>query len=411
MAFDVLESRDPGLAALHHGDRTFTRGELRTASRRAAAFLRGLGLGRGDILAVWLPDGPAWMQLFFAAAQLGILMVPVNARLNARQALHVVKYAKARALIVPQKFPDFDYVGAANEIKASSIALQHIVGVVQADSLEWRTYKPYSRHEGWDTDLLCTFTRPETNGAPKLAVHTTGGIARHALHLGRLNDMREEDIVLCALPLDNVLGFAHVMAALASGAACMLMPAFKAETAAAAIERHRVTHFFGSDTMMDAILNIGDYPLTSWRRAAFDEHAALGHRVAAQAWRSRGVRVAALYGMSECLTIPAPRGHESEALQCHEPGGALNSAEIEFRIADRLSGAALPDGQQGELQLRGSNVMAGYLHNPKATSQAFVTGGWFKTGALAYAEGGAFRFVPMAEDRLRLRDSLDYLEI
>lgn len=411
MAFDLLESHNAGLVALHYGDRTFARGELRIASRRAAAFLRGLGLGRGDIVAVWLPEGAVWMQLFFAAALLGILMVPVSARLQSQQALHVVKRAKARALIVPQKSPDFDYVGAAKEIKASSITLQHIVEVTQFDSFEWSTLKPYARREGRDTDLLFTFTTCEPNGAPRFAVHTAGGIARHARNLGRVNDMREKDVALCALPLDSALGFAHVMAALASGAACMVMPAFTAEVMAAAIERHHVTHFIGSDTMMDAVLNMGDYPLASWRRRAFHECGGPGRRVATQAWRSRGVQLTALYGMSECLAMPVMCNREDEALQCRVPSSALDSAEIEFRIVDRAGGTALPNGQQGELQLRGYNVMAGYLHDPKATSQVFSIGGWFKTGEIAYAEGGAVHFVAAAEDRVRSRDSLDCLEI
>jgi fatty-acyl-CoA synthase len=223
--------------------------------------------------------------------------------------------------------------------------------------------------------------------------------------------MRERDVALCALPLDNALGFAHVMTALASGAACMLMPACRTEHIAATIERHRVTHFFGSDTMMDAVLNVGDYPLASWRRGAFRERGGLGRRVATQAWKSRGVKLTVLYGMSECLAMPVMCSREDEALQCGVPSGALDSADIEFRIVDRVSGAALPDGQQGELQLRGYNVMAGYLHDPKATSQVFSIGGWFSTGEFAYAEGGAFHFVAAAKDRLRSQDSLDCLEI
>jgi acyl-CoA synthetase (AMP-forming)/AMP-acid ligase II len=406
MAFDLLESGDPKAAALHHGERTMTRGELKAASRRAATFLRKLGLGRGDIVAVWLPDGPVWMQLFFAAAQLGILMVPVSTRFKAREALHVVRTAKARVLIVPQSFLDFDYVGAAHEIKASCITLQHIVEVERFDTFEWGKLKPYSRREGCDTDLLCTFTTSGTTGTPKLAVHTSGGIARHARNVGRHNDIREKDVVLCALPLYGVLGFVQALAALASGAACVLMPVFKAQAAAAAFERHRVTHFFGPDAMMDRVLNAGDYSLATWRRGAFPEYANLGRRVIAQAWEAWGVPLVALYGMSECFAIAATRNHEADASQRGLPGGTPISPEMAFRIADPFSAAVLPDGQRGELQLRGYNVMAGYLHNPKATSQAFTIDGWFKTGDLAYADGGAFCYVARIRDSLRLHGYL-----
>jgi acyl-CoA synthetase (AMP-forming)/AMP-acid ligase II len=412
MAFDLLESGDADLVALRHGERTLTRGELAIASRRAATFLHELGVRRGDTLAVWLPDGAVWLQLFFAAAQLGALMVPVSTRFKLQEALHVVTTAKARVLVVPQNFLDFDYAGAARDIQAASDQLQHVVEVSQFDGLEWGAFAPYPRWEGRDTDLLCTFTTSGTTGRPKLAVHTAGGIARHAHNVGRVNDMRVGDVALCALPLYGVLGFVQAIAALASGAACILLPVFKADAAAAAIERHRVTHFFGSDAMLDMVLNAGDCSLASWRRGAFAEYASLGPSVIAKAWAAWGVRLTGLYGMSECFAMTAMRDPEGDAQQRGVPGGTPVSAEISFRIVDPVSGVILPDRQQGELQLRGYNVMAGYLNNPLATAETFTADGWFKTGDLAFTDGGTFCYVARIRDSLRLSGYLvDPVEI
>ncbi|AQH02471.1 acid--CoA ligase [Burkholderia sp. KK1] len=412
MAFDLLEAGDHERVALHHGERSFTRGELGVASRRAASFLHELGVKRGDTIAVWLPDGAVWMQLFFAAAQLGALMVPVSTRFRQQEALHVVKTAKARMLFVPERFLDFDYAGAAREIEDACEVLQQVVEVAHFDSPGWSGYEPYPRWEGRDTDLLCTFMTSGTTGQPKLAAHTAGGIARHARNVGRYNDMRPNDVMLCALPLYGVLGFVQAIAALASGAACVLLPVFKADAAAAAIERHRVTHFFGSDAMLDMVLDAGDYSLASWRRGAFPEYAGLGRSVIAKAWDAWGVRLSALYGMSECFAMTAMRDPQGDAEQRGMPGGTPISSEIAFRIADPESGAQLPDQRQGELQLRGYNVMAGYLNNPAATSAAFTEDGWFRTGDLAHADGASFRYVGRIRDSLRLRGYLvDPVEI
>lgn len=412
MAFDLLESGDADIVAVHHGERTFTRGELRIASQRAASFLHELGVGRGDIVAVWLPDGGVWLQLFFAAAQLGALMVPVSTRFKLQEAQHVVNTAKARLLVVPHSFLDFDYVGAAHEIRTSSDALQHVVEVPQFDGFEWAAFEPYPNWEGRDTDLLCTFTTSGTTGRPKLAVHTAGGIARHARNVGRTNDMQVGDVALCALPLYGVLGFVQAIAALASGAACVLLPVFKAEAAAAAIERHGVTHFFGSDAMMDMVLNAGDFSLSTWRRGAFAEYASLGQSVIDKAWAAWGVRLTALYGMSECFAMTAIRDAKGNAQQRRMPGGTPVSREISFRIVDPASGVPLADRQQGELQLRGYNVMAGYVNNPVATTEAFTEDGWFRTGDLAYADGGTFCYLARIKDSLRLRGYLvDPVEI
>jgi fatty-acyl-CoA synthase len=406
MAFDLLESGNADRAALYHGERTLTRGELALAARRAASFLHGLGIRRGDTVAVWLPDGAVWMQLFFAAAQLGALMIPVSTRFRLQEALHVVKTSRARVLVVPQRFLDFDYAGAANEIKAANDLLQHVVEVAQFELPEWNACEPYPGWEGRDTDLLCTFMTSGTTGQPKLAVHTAGGIARHARNVARINDMRAGDVVLCALPLYGVLGFVQAVAALASGAACVLLPVFKAEAAAAAIERRGVTHFFGSDAMFDMVLNTANHSLATWRCGAFPEYAGLGKSVIAQAWTDWGVPLRALYGMSECFAMTAMRDADGDAEHRGTPGGTPISNEIVFRIVDPASGVQVPDRQQGELQLRGYNVMAGYLNNPVATAAAFTPDGWFRTGDLAYADGGAFCYVGRIRDSLRLRGYL-----
>jgi acyl-CoA synthetase (AMP-forming)/AMP-acid ligase II len=406
MAFDLLESGSVELVALHHGNRTLSRGELAIASRRAASFLRELGVSRGDTVAVWLPDGAVWLQLLFAAAQIGALMIPVSTRFRLQEALHVVKTAKARVLVVPRQFLDFDYAGAANEIKAASDVLQHVVEVSRFDEPEWNAFEPYPHWEGRDTDLLCTFMTSGTTGQPKLAAHTAGGIARHARNVGRVSDMRAGDVVLCALPLYGVLGFVQTVAALASGAACVLLPVFKADAAAAAIERHRVTHFFGSDAMFDMVLDAGDHSLATWRRGAFPEYAGVGRTVIGKAEAAWGVRLTGLYGMSECFALTALRDPQGTAEQRGVPGGAPISTEISFRIVDPADGLPLPDRQQGELQLRGYNVMAGYLNNQVATAGAFTADGWFRTGDLAYADGGSFCYVGRIRDSLRLRGYL-----
>lgn len=412
MAFDLLESGDADLVALHHGARTITRGELRLASQRAASFLRELGVRRGDAVAVWLPDGGVWLQLLFAAAQLGVLMVPISTRFKLQEARHVIDTAKARVLIVPQRFLDFDYTGAGREMQATGAGLQHVVEVSQFDGFEWNAYEPYPGWEGRDTDLLCTFTTSGTTGRPKLAVHTAGGIARHACNVGRINDMHMRDVALCALPLYGVLGFVQAIAALASGASCVLLPVFKAEAAAALIEQYRVTHFFGSDAMLDMVLHAGDFSLDTWRRGAFAEYAGLGQRVIERAWSMWGVRLTGLYGMSECFAMTALRDPAGDSHQRGLPGGSPVSPEILFRVVDPVTGAVLPDRQHGELQLSGYNIMAGYLNNPAATTQAFTADGWFRTGDLAYADGGTFCYLARIRDSLRLRGYLvDPVEI
>ena len=80
--------------------------------------------------------------------------------------------------------------------------------------------------------------------------------------------------------------------------------------------------------------------------------------------------------------------------------------EIEVRVTDPGTGLRLPDGEPGEIQIRGPNVLAGYLNNPEATAKAMTDDGWFRSGDLGYSEGTSFVYLARMGDSLRLRGYL-----
>jgi len=406
MAFDILDQHSGDLPAFHAAGQTATRAELKVAARCAAAFLHQLGLRRGDTVAIWIPDGAIWLQLLFGAAQLGVLVVPVSTRLKLSEAQHIVGTAAARVLVVPEKFLDFDYAGAGRAMQASLASLVHVIQVPAEGSFQWLACEPHREFAGQDVDPLCTFSTSGTTGKPKLAVHTHGGLAAHARNAGQVTEIRPGDAMLCALPLYGVLGFVSAVAALAAGGICVFLPVFKADAAAAAIERHRVTHFYGSDGMFDMVFGAQGHSLATWRRGGFAEFAGLGAKVIEQAWGRWGLRLSGLYGMSECLALMAIRDTTGDARERGMAGGRPIAPEIRFRIVDPGTGLPKEDGEQGELQLRGYSVMKGYLNNPVSTADAFTSDGWLKTGDLAYAKGDEFFYLARLKDSLRLKGYL-----
>ncbi|VTU37876.1 Long-chain-fatty-acid--CoA ligase [Variovorax sp. PBS-H4] len=405
MAFDILDQHPAELPAFHAAGQTATRAELKLAGQRAAAFLNELGLRRGDTVAVWIPDGAIWLQLLFGAAQLGVLMVPVSTRLKLSEAQHIVGTAAARVLVVPEKFLDFDYAGAGRTMQASLAALAHVIEVPAEGGFQWLACEPHREISGRDADALCTFSTSGTTGKPKLAVHTQGGLAAHARNAGQVTEIRPGDTMLCALPLYGVLGFVSAVAALAAGGTCVFLPVFKADAAAAAIERHGVTHFYASDGMFDMVFG-AQGSFATWRRGGFAEFAGLGAKVIDQAWSRWGLRLSGIYGMSECLALMAIRDTAGDARERGMAGGTPISPEMRFRIVDPGTGLPKEDGEQGELQLRGYNVMKGYLNNAASTADAFTSDGWLKTGDLAYAKGNEFFYLARLKDSLRLKGYL-----
>jgi len=192
------------------------------------------------------------------------------------------------------------------------------------------------------------------------------------------------------------------MAAIAAGAACVLLPVFKGEDAARAIERHGVTHSFGSDGLFDRILDTTGYSLASWRRGGFTEFAGLGPAICQKAERDLNLLFTGLYGMSECLAITATRYPHEDPLLRSLGGGSPVSFEIRLRVMDVDSGLQVDNGQRGELQISGYNVMTGYLNNEAATSSAFTPDGWFRTGDLVQRTADGFIYLARLNDGLRL---------
>ena len=378
-----------------------SRAELRAAALGLAARLHAQGFRRGDRLALWLPDGAGWLQCVFAAAHLGLLVVPISTRFTTAEARRVLGVAQPRGLVVPDHFLKTDFAAAAQDLAAENPGLQVRVapphGLLEGAAGE----APATGEAG---DLLCTFSTSGTTGVPKLAPHDQASILRHARNVAAYFDMHG-GAALGALPLYGVLGFMQAMAALAAGGTLVSVPVYDPALCARMIDAEGVTHFFGSDQMFDAVLAVPGASLASWRIGGYAEFVGWGARVAAAA-EARGIRLVGLYGSSEGFSLLAGRDWRAPLEQRVANGGRPVSPDIGFRICNPETGEEQPRGQPGELQLRGYNLLPHYLNNAAATAAAFTADGWFRSGDLCVDEGGSFLYLARLKDSLRLRGYL-----
>jgi fatty-acyl-CoA synthase len=400
--------------AIIAGERRLTFHELDAEAARVAAGLQRLGLQRGDALAIWLPNVPEWLALFFAAARLGALAVPVNTRARAFELAHVLRTTRARGVVYLSDFLDIDFPHMLQQAARDQPELEHVVDVAAGGTYGGlRAAAPLRTPPGQPTDLVCAFSTSGTTGNPKLAAHDQASVAEHSHRVRLAFDLRPGDVLLCALPFSGVFGFNAALGALAAGATCVLEPVFHGADAAALMTRHHVTHLFGSDGMVQAVLDAADVSAGwAWRRGGIANFAGLARQVIERADAMLGARVTGLYGSSECFALMASWSPDDPIERRALAGGVPVSPEIQIRVVDTLNGAVLPDDQPGELQVRGSNVLAGYLNNPQATASARTADGWFRTGDLAMARAGGFVFTARLKDALRLHGYLvDPVEI
>lgn len=418
----------PHQPAIVAGDRQVSRAELREAAERAARGLAGLGLRRGDVIALWLPDGLAWLQTLFAAARLGVLVVPVSTRYRDSELRHVLEVSKARLLVTVERFLDFDYANLARTLQPALPELKRIVCIPQpgdffaygADSDAppesvtladpAASANPTSSADPAEAaepdDACCTFSTSGTTGHPKLAVHSQAALARHARAAAAHFDFRAGDRLLCALPFNGTYGLMSMLAALAAGARCVFLPIFDTRAAAGLMARHGITHVFGSDSMFEPILDLPEARLASWRVGGIADFVGNSARVVARAEREWGTRLIGLYGSSECLALLSGRRLEADSAERAVPGGHPVSPAIGIRVVDPQDQRELAIGEAGELQIRGYNVCSGYLNDPQATQRAFTPDGWFRTGDLCLREADGFIYRSRLNDSLRLRGYL-----
>lgn len=416
---DFLDALPQSRVAMAYGAASITVGELAEASRRVAGGLRRLGIGHGDRVALWLPNIPAWLECFFACARLGAIAVSVNTRFRSHEVEDIVGRAGCRALVLWPGFKGIDFRGILAAVAPSALAsIEHVVvygedghddtfmlaGARSSDYAVLRdapadAVPPASAHS-----RCVIFTTSGTTRAPKFVCHAQAGVVRHArdVAVGFGCDVPGSR-VLQALPLCGVFGFTQALGALAGGAPMRILPLFDAAEAARVIRDEAITHANGGDDMLDRMLatRSEERPFPSLGFFGFAKFNPALDDLVARA-EQRGVRACGLYGMSEVHALYALQPAELPAAERAKGGGVLISPDAEVRICDPDTGAVLPAGEQGEIELKGPSLLLEYYGDPEATRLAFHDG-WFRTGDLGYLDGPRrFCYVTRIGDVLRL---------
>lgn len=320
-----------------------------------AGALAAAGIGPGDAVAVQLPNVPAWVEIAYGARRLGAICVAVNTRFGPREVRDIVERSGAKFLISDLQELDADAPEPPD-------------------------------HSDLDAPWM-VFTSSGTTGAPKLVVHTPRGIDAHAAAVADSFGFRADDaVVLVMLPLCGVFGFCTLTGALAAGCPYVLLEEFDAERAAALIRERRVTHTTGSDEMVRRLLEHDTGTLREAGFAAFNLEA----RPLVDAAEARGIALYQCYGASEMQALVAHAPRDAPPEQRALAGGRPVSGAIEVRVRDE------------EIQLRGPNLMAGYLGDEAATRAAFTQDGFYRSGDLGRETEHGFAFVARQGDALRL---------
>jgi fatty-acyl-CoA synthase len=414
---DAAAERLPDRVALIWDDELITYGQLVKRAANVAGGLKALGFGPGDRIALWLPNVPAYVILLLACARLGVAAVAINTRFGAGEVADIAGRAGAKALAL---WPGFDGIAShdilarIDPLELPALTLLIEVGGGAVTTPGWEN-APRVRFETLLDDVslagslaapamdCATFTTSGTTSAPKIVVQAQRSIARHARDVAAGFGFGPDTVSLQALPLCGVFGFAQAMAVLAAGGRLVLLAKFDGTQAAGLIRQWDVDSFNASDDMIQRILEADAAPFPSLRYIGYAAFNTALDTIAERA-QERGVTLRGLYGMSECMALFSVRPVDAPVAERKKGGGTPVSPGARVRVTDPETGAPLPMGEAGALEVAGPSLFDRYDGNPEATAAAFTADGFFRTGDLARLEpdGASFEYLGRMGDVLRL---------
>ncbi|WP_028138229.1 AMP-binding protein [Bradyrhizobium japonicum] len=393
-----------------------SRAEFASRVEQTAAWLAAQGIGKGDVVAVWLVNRIEWLALLFAAARCGAIVAAVNTRYRSAEVAHLLRLSGARLMVVEAAFRSIDFAAILAGIAGHEVPALQRLAVVGADAIP--AHWPCVRFDAFDSfyppappaeddiDLpVLLYTTSGTTKGPKLVAHSQRTLASHAVSVAkalRLDPQRHA--LLAMLPFCGTFGMTSLLGFVAAGATIHVLDAFEAAPAFEILREHRITHSFGSDEMFRRILALTDAPrplphLELCGFAAFQP----GWRELAAEAESRGLKLFGLYGSSEVQALFAIAQASDAYADRIEGGGWPMSPDASVRVRDTETGELAADGVSGEIEISAPSRFLGYFHNPDATREAITADGFFRTGDIGRLRGdGSFVYETRAGDAMRL---------
>ncbi|HYG79481.1 MAG TPA: 4-coumarate--CoA ligase family protein [Pyrinomonadaceae bacterium] len=385
--------------------RAMTYGELADAVRRAASGLHARGLRKGDVLALFSPNLIEYAVAFHAVATLGGVVTTVNPLYTAAEVAHQLKDARAKFLLTIPPLLD----KALEAAEGTGVSEVFVFGEAEGAT----PFSALLRNEGVlpeteidpRADLVALPYSSGTTGVAKGVMLTHYNMVANLCQLQDHDLTSERDTLIAILPFFHIYGLNVVMNyGLAKGATIVVMPRFEMEQFLAALQTYGVTraHLVPPIILALAKLPVIDEYDLSKLELIMSGAAPLGESLStACAERLRCV-IKQGYGMTES----SPVTH----MCCEDPSGIKYGSvgqcvpNTECKVVDLETGAELGPGQEGEVWVRGPQVMKGYLNRADATAQTVDAEGWLHTGDIGYADAeGHFYIVDRAKELIKYK--------
>jgi acyl-CoA synthetase (AMP-forming)/AMP-acid ligase II len=395
----------------------FTYAQTLVRVRRLAAALAGLGIGRGDAIAVLDTNSHRYVEAYYAAATLGAVFVPVNYRAKVPELRHMLAAARVRTVLVGSR-----YAATLAGIAAELPSLRHKVGTDAPPPGGGATVEELIASAGGEgeeraideDDTTILMYTSGTTALPKGVMLTHHDFTTYVCGTVELADGSPRGTALVCVPLYHIAGATAVMTTLFAGRKLVLMRQFDAAMWLRLVEEERVTHAFLVPTMVKQLLDAPDFgrrDLSSLESLSYGG-AAMPLSVLRRAIEMLPPTVGFVnaFGQTETtstLTILGPEDHrltggttevEAKLRRLTSIGRPL--PDVELKIVGE-GGSDLATGEVGEIVVRTPRVMKGYAGD--AAPSGVDAGGWMHTRDMGWIDEAGYVFLAGRKDDMIIR--------
>jgi acyl-CoA synthetase (AMP-forming)/AMP-acid ligase II len=385
--------------------RTLTYSQFEDRVRRTAASLARKGFRKGEVFGIFSTNCPEYAVAFHAVAMLGGINTPVNPLYTAEEAAFQLKNSGARFLVTSPQFVEKAQEAAGLSKIEELFVFGESEDATPFDSLLASDGDVPRVEINPREDLVALPYSSGTTGLPKGVMLTHYNLVANMRQMDGLEYFHAKDILLCVLPLFHIYGLVVVLnMGLHQGATVITMSRFDLEQFLSLIQEYRVTL---SHIVPPIVLQLAknpivdDYDLSSLKMI-FSGAAPLGVELTTECMQRVGCSIRQGYGMTETSPVTHSSPPKPEDMKLGAVGTAAPNTEC--KLVDFASGAEMGPNQEGELWVRGPQVMKGYLNNPEATARTIDSDGWLHTGDIGYAdEDGHFFIVDRVKELIKYK--------
>jgi acyl-CoA synthetase (AMP-forming)/AMP-acid ligase II len=384
----------PDRAAFLHDDRYQSYAQLDDATAKTASMLLAMGLQKGDRVAWIGKNSDLYFNLFYGAARVGIVMVPIGWRLAPAEWEYIVNDTKAKLLFTG---PGFDGAGDALAGKVPDVG--RIIGEGEARAMIAAASRGTFDPAGPDDAALQLYTSG-TTGNPKGAVLSNRNLFALRKHAEGSDQpytkWDDDEVVLVAMPCAHIGGTGIGIMAVAAGLPALVLAEFTPDGVFDAIENSGVTRLFIVPAALHIMLQQPRCTTVDYSRLKYILYGAapMPLELLRQCIKVFDAEFIQVYGMTETtgtIVMLPPEDHDPNGNERMRSAGKPLPG-VEIRIVDGADGD-VATGEVGEIWTRSSNNMAGYWNLPEATKGTMASGGWIKTGDAGYLDADGYLYI------------------